>query len=253
MGTNEQDTSEAVPEDRVSKLEAELEQTRRSIEVERVRAEKLSSLLTQTQQDLAETTRFMRTTLPDLTSAWGKKKSFEDQWADSPEVAVKSTTEESLQPVERKMDRMELAQERLNAKIAFTEIITAEPELAKYAKEVREIWGNRFPDKTKTAEGIRELFEKAQLEEFKKSQTTLHGKQEKVVSAEMDESKKDRAYMEGSSPSQSTAKPTLTPEERRVASRLGVKEKDYLAFKMRGDSKSPENRGRPKDWKREAS
>lgn len=233
-------------QDRLAKLESELETRAREVETERRRAEMLSSKLTQAQQDLSESTKFLRSTLPDLRKVW-EGKSFSDRWESDPELAVKSTAAEVAEPVEKDLAEIRKQQKATAAEVALSSLMVTNPTWSKYESRVRQL-GNEYPKFTEDRSGIEKLFHLAEAEELRKSAGSLQEREKKVTSLEVAEGQKDRAYVEGSSPRAGSGGSTMTSEERRIARSLGVSEKDYVAFKNRGNSRDIESRGRPEGW-----
>lgn len=106
--------------------------------------------------------------------------------------------------------------------IARGELARTHPDWEKYRNRMSELVNEGFAEMQFSPEGMESLYKMAKFDD-------LHKEIEELKSTHKAEAEKERAFTEGGSPRTSpNSKPKLSPEERRAAMNLGIKEEDYV-------------------------
>lgn len=193
-----------------------VEEIRAELEKERQERQKLGRMLTQTQQDYAESTKFLKTVLPKLNKLEEKhsEKTFVDEWEESPEQAIEARAEKKVQPLAETTRRMqhELALIKLRQK--YPDFMDLETKIAELSNEddLSASW-------SWTEKGLEKLYKIAKAEKNEVESKTKERDTEKT-----------RAFTEsseGSAPAPAEAPKPLSASERRMMKALGLDEKTF--------------------------
>jgi hypothetical protein len=199
-----------------NEFKKQLEEEKKARQEAEAKYKNTSSLLTKTQQDYSELLRFQKAIIPKIN------KTFDEEWSQDPQAAVQTqvnTVKEEIQNTANKTQQ-ELAY--LKAMQWMNQVVAENPEKAKLMGKVREIGSSHlYGQLTFSEEGIRELFDIAEVKEFKEN------------GARPVQMEKKSTYTEGSAPvakgnGQGAQKIRLTPTQRRVASQMGLSDEQYL-------------------------
>ena len=201
--------------ERLAKLEAQMAEQSKALEQERAKAKDLGARLTRSQQVQAEMERFHATTLPEIN------KKFEERWADNPAEAVREEVTRVAKPVTD-------SNARTNAELWKTQVMVANPALAKYESRVIELSleDQGLAALTYTKKGIEKLFSMARAEDLEKEIEELKTKS----NGQAPQVNKDRTFTESSAPrnlNSAPARAKLTPAQMEVARKLRITPENY--------------------------